>query len=453
MYGHSASGFRRSKKVPAAVLALTVLLLLSYTAADACLALQIPDSVIANVRARVDEGWMPGMIIAVVDSSATRFFSYGVTARDGAPVNEHTIFEIGSVTKVFTSLALAEMAMRGAVRLDDPVESLLPNGVRMPRFGAHQVTLQHLALHLSAIPDQPTNLGNSDADNPWAAYDSTALFEFLNGFALPHAPGERFRYSNLGSGLLGYVLARRERTDYENLIQRRVTAPLGLADTRIELSPAQQQRVAQGHAEDGSVAAAWTFDALAGAGGLRSTGVDLARLLQAALGHIDSPLDTALQLMLGWNERRLGDRRILYHGGRTGGFRAFVGLDFERRRGVVVLANSSEGVDDIGFHLLDPQQPLNPVHRVLSMSPEMLDSYVGEYELKSGAQLRVGREHRQLIAHIVGLGSGRIYPSAPDQFFARASNAQFSFARDASGRAATVAVILHGQLITGRRIH
>jgi serine-type D-Ala-D-Ala carboxypeptidase/endopeptidase len=420
--------------------------------AVASAALQIPESAVANAKARVDQGWIPGLIIGVVDTSGPRFFSYGVTAWEGAPVNEETIFEIGSVTKVFTSLALSEMAVRGVVGLDEPVQSLLPDGVRMPQFGERPVTLRHLVLHLSGLPELPPDIGSGDPANPCAAYDSTQLFGFLNRFSLPYEPGERVRYSNLGSGLLGYILARHENTQYERLVERYVLTPLGLGDTGISLSPAQRQRFAQGHGEDGPVPSC-TSDALAGAGDLRSTAADILRVLAAASGITTSPLDSALRLRLGWNQRQLENRRILYHGGRTGGFRAFVGSDPERRRGVVVLANSNEGVDDIGFHLLDSTQPLNPVHRVVPLSSDMLDSYVGDYQLESGVQLRIRRERDQLVAHIMGLGHGRIYPSAPDQFFARATNAQFWFTRDPSGVTATVVVILNGQSVSGRRIN
>jgi serine-type D-Ala-D-Ala carboxypeptidase/endopeptidase len=278
------------------------------------------------------------------------------------------------------------------------------------------------------------------------------LFSFLNDFTLPYAPGERFHYSNTGTGLLGYILARHEDTAYEGLVERYVSAPLGLGDTRIALSTAHRQRFAQGHGEDGPVTSC-SFGVLAGAGDLRSTGADIARLLAAASGVTTTPLDSAMQLMLGWHQRQLDGRRMLYHGGRTGGFRAFVGIDPERKRGVVVLANSTEGVDDIGFHLLDPTQPLNPVHRVVTLPSDMLDSYVGEYQLESGsgALLRIRRERDQLEAHIAGLGSGRIYPAAPDRFFARATNAQFSFMRDANGLVATVVVLLNGQSVSGWR--
>jgi serine-type D-Ala-D-Ala carboxypeptidase/endopeptidase len=441
-------GFRSRRSFAAAILMQAAL----SCPAVASAALQIPDSVVVNAKVRVDQGWMPGLVIGVVDTSGERFFSYGVTARDGVPVNERTIFEIGSVTKLFTSLALSEMAVRGVVGLDVPVQVFLPDGARMPQFGEHPVTLRHLALHLSGLPEQPPDFGSSDPANPCAVYDSTRLLTFLNSFTLPYAPGERFRYSNLGSGLLGYVLARHESTVYERLVEQYVSAPLGLRDTRIVLSAAQRLRFAQGHGGDGPVPSC-TSDALAGAGDLRSTAADIARLLAAASSVTTTPLDSALRLMLGWNQRQLPGGRILYHGGRTGGFRAFVGFDPERRRGVVILANSNEGVDDIGFHLLDSTQPLNPVYRVVPLSLDILDSYLGEYQLDSGAQLRVRREGDQLVAHIAGLGSGRIYPSAPDQFFARATNAQFSFTRAANGLAATVVVLLNGQSVSGWRIN
>src|SRR5262245_50799114 len=166
--------------------------------------------------------------------------------------------------------------MRGAASLEDPVSKYLP-GVTLTRDGK-TVLLGQLATHTSGLPRLPKNLSPANLADPYADYDGAKLTAFLSGDALVRTPGTQYDYSNLGAGVLGYALTQQGR--YEKTIRERVLAPLGMNDTAVVLSPSQSARFATGHNAELASASPWRFDALAGAGALRSTAADMAKYLK-----------------------------------------------------------------------------------------------------------------------------------------------------------------------------
>jgi CubicO group peptidase (beta-lactamase class C family) len=188
-----------------------------------------------------------GIVVGVIDPNGRRVVSYGNLANgDPRTLDGDTIFEIGSITKVFTSLLLADMANRKEVALDDPAAKYLPENVTMPERSGKPITLLDLSTHSSGLPPLPSNLEPKDPRNPDADYSVDDLYPFLSGYTLPRDPGSEFEYSNLGAGLLGHLLAYRSGTDYESLIEIRITRPLNMPDTGITLS-SMEQRMATGH--------------------------------------------------------------------------------------------------------------------------------------------------------------------------------------------------------------
>jgi serine-type D-Ala-D-Ala carboxypeptidase/endopeptidase len=314
-----------------------------------------------------------GLAVAVRAGTASAGGSRGLLGGTGAGrLPPDAIFEIGSVTKLFTATLLADMTLEGLVSLDDPVACHLPAGVRVPvRPGAlREMTLADLASHTSGLPRLPPGMLRSALRrprNPYAALTVEDLERGLGSMRLRHAPGGRPSYSNLGAGLLGHVLALRAGRSFEDLVRQRICEPLGLADTAIAPAPGARDRLAQGHARRGRPVPAWDLPAIAGAGALRSTAPDLLRLLELHLQDDGSRLARAarltqaprarlgrLEIGLGWHALPARGRRarLLFHSGGTGGFRSFVGLVPESGAAVVVLANSARSVDAIGFRML-----------------------------------------------------------------------------------------------------
>jgi CubicO group peptidase (beta-lactamase class C family) len=418
----------------------------------------LPDSVRAHIHALVDAGWTPSIVVGVVDSSGARFVAYGKTAvGGGAPVDERTVFEIGSITKVFTGVLLADMAVRGEVGLDDPVARYLPDSVRMPGADSQPITLRLLSGQRSGLPRMPGNFAPRNPDNPYADYDAARLYAFLNGYALTRTPGAAYEYSNLGVGLLGLALARRAGASYEDLVRRRILTPLGMTATMITLTDQARAHLAQGSV-DGRPAANWDLDALAGAGALRSTAFDMTTFLAAAMGLRRTPLDSAFRLAgapqfdagpggvmrigLGWHVlERPGGPRIVWHNGGTGGYHSWAGYDPARRVGVVVLANAPENIDDIGVHLLDPASPLSVVRTSVALPAATLDEYVGSYPLGPAFVIVVTRDGDHLTIQATGQPAVRTWASARDEFFLKVVEAQITFTRGADGK--VDALILH----------
>jgi D-alanyl-D-alanine-carboxypeptidase/D-alanyl-D-alanine-endopeptidase len=314
-----------------------------------------------------------GIVAGLLDADGRRFVAVGMRRGPGTPPPDaRSLFEIGSVTKVFTGTLLADMAGRGEVRLDEPVADLLPASVRVPSRGGLAITLADLATQSSGLPRLPANMAPKDEANPYADYTEAQLFAFLSSYELPRAPGAAYEYSNLGVGLLGLALARRAGSTYERLIDDRVLGPLRLRDTRISLSPEVRARLAPGHDETGAVVPNWDVPTFAGAGALRSTAADLLTFLAANLaaerGEDTSRLARAMRLAhaprrptatpgmsigLAWHV--VDASHVVWHNGATGGYHSFVGFDPLRGVGVVVLASSTASVDEVGMRLLDAE--------------------------------------------------------------------------------------------------
>ena len=417
---------------------------------------QIPDDVKASVRARVDNGYSVGIVVAVVDGTGARYFSYGSTTKAGGqPVNERTVYEIGSITKVFTAVTLAEMAIKGEVALDDPVQRYLPDSVHVPSRPGHEITLRLLSAQRSGLPRMPGNFAPADMSNPYVGYDPAHLYAFLNGYTLPRDPGASYEYSNLGVNLLGLALTRRNGTAYDEMVLKRVAGPLGMTDTRVTLTPDLRARFAHGYAGE-QEAANWDFDPyLGGAGSLRSTAADMATFLAAAIGLRHTPLDSAFRLTeaiefdagptmrigLGWHVIGPDSAEGIWHNGGTGGYRTFIGFDPQRKIGVVVLSNSTLSIDDIAFHILNPASPLVTVRAAIAVPADSLDAYVGTYQLTPQIAIGIRKDGTGLVAEATGQGEAPIYASARDEFFLKVMDAQLSFVRDSTGR--VVSLVLH----------
>src|SRR5215469_498915 len=200
---------------------------------------------------RIDEAKQGvGIVVGVIEPSGRRIVSYGSLAKgDKRPLDGDTVFEIGSVTKVFTSLLMSDMVQHGELALSDPVEKFLPATVKLPERGGREITLQDLSTHTSGLPRMPTNFNPKDTANPYADYSVDQMYQFLSGYTLTRDIGAQYEYSNLGGGLLGHVLARQAGMDYEALLRSRITNPLKMSSTRITLSAQQKARLATGHNE------------------------------------------------------------------------------------------------------------------------------------------------------------------------------------------------------------
>ena len=298
---------------------------------------------------------------------------------DGPAPREDSLFEIGSVTKVFTALLAAEAVRRSELSLDTPIADLLPE-VDVPSRDGVAITVEHLATHTAGLPNNPVpplaalraQWKAWDGD-PWDAVDRAALLRALARTRLRQTPGTgRIRYSNLGVGVLGHVLvAASNAADYGELVRSRICEPLGMVDTVLRPDREQAQREAGGHRRRRRPTGHWQVAGLPGAGALRSTPTDMLTFLHAQLCPDMTPLGPSI--VLTQQERRPGKRLgiglgwlrvptrggevMLWHNGGTGGFRAFAGFVPAAGVGAVVLANDLRSVDRAGVELLTALSP------------------------------------------------------------------------------------------------
>jgi CubicO group peptidase (beta-lactamase class C family) len=311
-----------------------------------------------------------GVTIGVIREGVQRVFAFGTAKPD-------SIFEIGSITKTFTGLVLAQMIAQGKVTLDEPVRELLPPGTVAKPAGA-EISLLDLVTQHSGLPRMPDNFQPANLNNPYADYHAADLYRFIAKYGVQKRADATFLYSNLGVGLLGQALANRAGMSYSRLLEQQVIAPLGLHDTVISLSPAQQSRFIQGHTATHTPAHSWEIDALAGAGAIRSTAADMLIYLNANLHPDQLPATTA-----GKSARRTLAASIVqshelradsepgmriafawlfvpasatyWHNGGTGGYSSYAFFSPQHDYAAIVLMNTGPGAgsfaDRLGQHI------------------------------------------------------------------------------------------------------
>ncbi len=423
-----------------------------------------PREIEAMLKTRVGDHPGLGIIVGLIDAAGTRTILHVGSAGEGVsrPVDADTVFEIGSISKVFTAALLADMVRRGEVSLDEPVAKLLPPSVHVPARDGREITLLSLATHTSGLPRLPTNFAPKDAENPYADYTVEQLYRFLSSYELTRPIGETYEYSNLGAGLLGHALALRLGMSYEAAVTDRLLKPLGMKDTAITLTPAMKARMSVGHAASGYTTPNWDLPTLAGAGAIRSTLNDMLKFLAANLGagpaEIRADLDMTHvprhdtgslpgQVGLGWHIR--GDQApgLVWHNGGTGGFHSFIGFDKARRIGVVVLHNSAANIDDLGFHLVDARvalaettPPIRP-RTEIAVDARVLEGYVGQYAIGPAFVIAISREGGRLFLQATGQPRFPIFAETETRFFLKVVDAQITFVKDEAGK--TVALVLH----------
>ena len=307
-----------------------------------------------------------GLSIGILKNGKTFYYGYGETARgNGQLPDEHTIFEIGSITKTFTSLLFANAVVQGRVKEDDPVSPYFPDSIPPLAYQGTAVTLKTLSNHSSGIPRMPANFHPRDNENPYQDYDLPDMYSFYKTLTLSRKPGSQFEYSNLGGATLGIILEKVYKKNYQELFVETICDPLGMTDTREFIGKNDSTRFAKGYTEEGKYNEPWDFEAMAPAGSIRSTATDLLTYAHANLGAVPKSLEKAIQLShvptftdgtnkiaLGWLYIKPGKDEVLFHNGGTGGFRSYLAINLDKQFAVVVLSNTSIGVEDVGNALM-----------------------------------------------------------------------------------------------------
>lgn len=443
-----------------------IALVLSLLAPAAAPAQHFPpdDDVRTMLRYLVEDGETPGIVLGLLEADgSTRILVHGSAGADARPLGPRSVFEIGSITKAFTGILLADMVARGEVALDDPVAKHLPEGVRVPSRNGREITLLDLATHRSALPRMPDNMPRDPSD-PYPPYAMEDLYAFLATHELRRDIGAEFEYSNIAVALLGEALARAGGRPYEELVRERVLEPLGMRMTGTVVAGEMAEWNTRGHDDDGGVAPYRGWPDLPAMGALRSSAEDMLRFVAANARPPATELGRALRsaqeprasvgengaIGLTWQIRTFGDRRIVMHGGSTAGYETQVAFDPERGVGVVLLTNTAEFDDDLGLDLL--LRGAGPAVAEALVPADVLRRYAGSYEVAPGRSLAVRLEDEgHLTVQMPRNVRFRMYAESDSTFVVKRTPWRMRFTRDGEGRVAGVVVEMNGAERTARR--
>jgi serine-type D-Ala-D-Ala carboxypeptidase/endopeptidase len=403
----------------------------------------------AIVRERIAAAESPACIAVGFVGAATQE-TFACTAGLGpAAFGRNSIFEIGSITKGFTGLLLADMVRKGEVSLDDPASKYSRPGAKLPTFEGREITLRDLVTQTSGLPRLPPGFNPADPRNPYADFGADALYAALARTELTRPIGKTAEYSNFGFMWLSEILARRRGKPFDVLLKERVLDPLGMTDTSIVQSDEQRKRMVTPHAFPHEPTMVWDVPVdLAGVGALRSTLADMLKLAAALAGRRDTPLKDTIALALepmrpsevpdnatgyGWVTLERPGVRIYWHNGGTGGSRSMIAVNPRARTAAVVLVDTAVPYDDLAMHLADPALPLKKRRAGLPTDAAARGEYVGRYQLGPGFVLEVYVDGERLMTRATGQPPVEIAREGADSFFTRVIDARLVFHRKADG--------------------
>lgn len=409
------------------------------------------ERVSSTIRQGIHQDRIVGTIVGVIKDGETWVQGFGkLSQSDERTPDENTVFEIGSVSKVFTGIALGSLVTSDRVRISDTVGQYIPELVGTP---AGTVTLLQLATHTSGFPRLPTNLSPADPLNPYHGYGWSNLLSFLTSFQFLTPGPFPVSYSNTGPGLLGHVLSRVFGGPYEEMVKSLIARPLAMADTGVTLSAGQLLRTAQGHSPLLDERPLWDLSVLAGAGGIRSTMHDMLGFVRANLFPELTLLKNAIQLThqpqavdgedhvgLGWFLSGTGEEKLIWHNGQTGGYHSFVGLMPGAHAGIVVLTNTSAAIPCLssivfGYECTSPTD--------YPLSSDQLDEYAGVYFFSKEFSIEITRRRTYLAVRVVGQEWMRPRATALDHFDLNGA-AHLTFQRNETGHVQQLRILENG---------
>jgi D-alanyl-D-alanine-carboxypeptidase/D-alanyl-D-alanine-endopeptidase len=387
----------------------------------------------------------------------------------GSPLPGDALFEIGSVTKTFTALLLAEAVVEKRLQLDGAVEEAL-GGIKLRDAAGDPIRWVDLATQRSGLPRLPPNLAPAKPEDPYADYDEAKLRAFLSAFKPTVVRNTRYEYSNLGFGLLGHALARQAGKTYAELLDQRVLQPLGLSDAMLALSSRHDPpRLVPGHDAGRKPVPHWHFDVLAPCGALLMSGAGLGRYAQAAIGAFDHPLREAFALCLkehapgpgpinpiglAWLRAPLNDRIVMNHDGGTFGFSTSLWLDPKRQRAAAIVANAFVEVNDLALHLMEPAIPAKDFsltqQATVSLGTSALEALAGVYALNPQFKISITVHDGQLFAQATGQGAFPIFAKTARRFFAKVTPLEIEF-QPAEGMPSSLRLFQGGNTLDFKR--
>ena len=441
-----------------------------------------------------------GLSIGYIEGDRFGIVHLGSATRSGKNADNLTLYELGSISKVFTGILLADAVLRGQVDLNAPAAVANAAGIRLPSRDGKPITWLDLSTHRSGLPRLPGNFAPTDMKNPYRGYDAKQAAAFVNDYALPRTPGEKQEYSNLGTALLGYLVAQQAGKSYDEHLRERITEPLKMTDCAVELSEAQAKRLAAPHDRVGSVTSRWAFEDLPGAGGIHANMRDMLRFAKAQLEPPAGPTGEAIEFA--WKQQRDGDKsgpamglgwmiagdgQTRWHNGGTGGFHTAIFINRELKAAAIVLCNTSvdQPIDQLAMQIIQKAaghdvQPPKPEDAVAAadgddgkddkkdskaddapakgagkkdaIDAKLRSRLVVRYQLNPNFIFDVRDEEGHLMVDITNQPTQEVFPDSPTRWSYRGVDATLEFKLPKSGPARSLVLHQNGAKKLARRM-
>ena len=292
----------------------------------------------------------------------------GVKEEGGETPDGSTLFEIGSVGKLFCASALQIGVTKGDFDWNDSIAVYLnsPDLMVAPTCAARLI---HLATHTSGFPSLPQLLIDkvTNEKNPYLDISIEDVYQYL-GTCSENKPVGNYAYSNFGMGVLGHILELKYEKSHEQIVKESICQPLQMNNTTITLNAHHQKNIAQPHDEKGNPTPIWEDKVLTGAGSFLSTAEDMLKFIQANLDKEYHPISSQLiacqqpqlkgEMGLGWHfsnswmDKLMTYSGILWHNGGTGGSGSLLAIDPKHQTGLVILSNSAKDLTNEGMWLM-----------------------------------------------------------------------------------------------------
>jgi CubicO group peptidase (beta-lactamase class C family) len=427
-------------------------------------------------RPLVENRVADGLSVGYIEGEHYGIVHLGTSSRAGKAANNLTLYEIGSISKVFTSLLLADAVVRGEIDLNAAADVTNAAGIRLPSRDGTSIKWIDLSTHRAGLPRLPDNLAVSNPKNPYRDYDSKKAAEFLSTYELLRKPGDKHEYSNFGGSVLGYLVAEKAGKSYEQLLRERIATPLRMTDCTVSLSNDQRKRLATPHERYGYATRPWTFADLPGAGGIHATMRDMMRFAKAQLTPPAGPLGQAIELA--WKQHRdadasgpamglgwiiIGDGQTRWHNGQTGGSHAEILVNRELQCAVVVLCNTAtDEVGQLAIQLVRkaagrddkpaPSETSDDEPGELAVGPELRGRLMGRYQLTPDFIFDVQDRDGHLMVGITNQPTQEVFPDSPTRWSYRGVDATLEFKLTKTGPAKSLVLHQNGGKQTAYRI-
>ena len=385
------------------------------------------------------------------DGEVTHYAAGRVSPDSDVLPDASTRFEIGSITKSFTDLLLAEMVEAGQVSYDTTIRDILGTEVTFANEGIGNITLLQLATHTSGLARMPANFAPGDPLDPFKDFDEEALFAALAMARDKQPLGNHYTYSNFGVGTLGYLLGRVHGNGYVAAVTELVLEPMEMNNTGF--GPDKNSAVPY---RGGAVVSHWSLDSLAGAGALHSNTNDLVRAAQILLGDIDNPFAhdleadkevlspaSGFEVTRVWHVARSSSGPVYWHNGGTGGFSTFFGFRPTTNEAVIILVSGDTDPTEFGLMQLTIDDPLPP-------NETIDESVLGQYEFNETLSAGIYEMEGALVGQLSGQPPVGLYSLGDDWYAVDLADASIRFLRE-DNRVVAVELVQNGVVQTANR--